>query len=280
MLNARLMWMLYEPIHAVVYFTPEAQQAHESVGIHNFYLHGYFGYRSAPLGTVDPAVVISVFYNYAPRMVRESLPELWRQANPEDVLRARSEGACAALARLTADVPADTLKQAADLLTEVAGRLDTAGRVLGAANAALPIPDDTLPRLWQATTTLREHRGDGHNAALIMAGLSGIEVLAWRTAHDLDRAVLEANRGWTPEEWNTATENLIAKGWLDTESKPTETGLARHDEFETATDRFAADAWAGVDIDKAQELLIPIARACRPVIPAANPIGLPLDPNA
>jgi hypothetical protein len=273
------MWMLYEPIHAVVYFTPEAQQAHESVGIHNFYLHGYFGYRSAPLGAVDASLVTAAFNNFAPRMVRETVPEVWQQASREDVLRARSEGAAAALARLAADVPTDTLEAATDLLTEVAGRLDNAGRIMGAANAALPIPKETLPRLWQATTTLRENRGDGHNAALIMAGLSGPEALAWRSAHDLDRSVLEPNRGWTPQEWDAASESLIAKGWLDKDGKPTETGLARHEEFETTTDRFAADAWAGVDIDKARDLLTPIARTCRSVIPPSNPIGLPLDPN-
>ena len=29
--------------------------------------------------------------------------------------------------------------------------------------------------LWQATTVLREHRGDGHVAALVDAGLNGLE---------------------------------------------------------------------------------------------------------
>jgi hypothetical protein len=30
-------------------------------------------------------------------------------------------------------------------------------------------------RLWQACTTLREHRGDGHVAACVAAGLSGLD---------------------------------------------------------------------------------------------------------
>ena len=48
-----------------------------------------------------------------------------------------------------------------------AGGWSTAGRVLGAANQALPRPEQPHVRLWQALATLREHRGDGHVAALV-----------------------------------------------------------------------------------------------------------------
>src|SRR5438105_3508764 len=51
---------------------------------------------------------------------------------------------------------------AADLLWRAVGELDFPGRMLSAANAALPVPEDGLARLWQAATVLREHRGDGH----------------------------------------------------------------------------------------------------------------------
>jgi Helix-turn-helix family len=51
------------------------------------------------------------------------------------------------------------------MLTGVIDGIDCAGRVLAAANAALPVPADPLARLWHAVTVLREHRGDGHAAA-------------------------------------------------------------------------------------------------------------------
>jgi Helix-turn-helix family len=81
-------------------------------------------------------------------------------------------GAAGALRRLLGGLDAEVVA-AADLLGRAVGELDCAGRVLGAANAALPVPDDPLARLWQAATVLREHRGDGHAAALVAAGVDG-----------------------------------------------------------------------------------------------------------
>ena len=44
-----------------------------------------------------------------------------------------------------------------------------------AALRALPIPDDTVARLFYAASLLREHRGDGHIAALMSEGIGGLE---------------------------------------------------------------------------------------------------------
>jgi hypothetical protein len=40
------------------------------------------------------------------------------------------------------------------------------GRPMDAALRANPIPDDVVARLFHAASLLREHRGDGHIAAL------------------------------------------------------------------------------------------------------------------
>lgn len=274
---ARQMWTLYEPVHAVTYFTPEAIEGFETAGLHGYW-RGYFAGRAAPLGPVGAAPVIATFFNFAPGMVSRALPDVWQRAAPEKVLHARLQGATAGLARLTAHLPAASLEQAADVLTEVVDRLDHCGRVLGAANAALPVPDEPLSRLWQATATLREHRGDGHVAALVSAGMSGCDVLVWRAAYDMSREVLQQYRGWTDDEWDAATRRLVETGWLDEAGKPTEAGVARHHEIEAATDRAAGAAWVGVDTDRLRTLLVPVARVCRAAIPVANPIGLP-DPD-
>ena len=50
---------------------------------------------------------------------------------------------------------------------------DVAGRPLFAAHMQLPWPDEPHLVLWHAATLLREHRGDGHVAALLTAGLDG-----------------------------------------------------------------------------------------------------------
>ena len=39
--------------------------------------------------------------------------------------------------------------------------------------AAFPLPEEPLTRLFRAATLLREHRGDGHIAALISHGIGG-----------------------------------------------------------------------------------------------------------
>ncbi|MGH3223070.1 MAG: SCO6745 family protein, partial [Streptosporangiaceae bacterium] len=181
--TARSMWTLFEPIHAVIYFTPEGRSAFEQAGLRGFW-RGYFAGRAAPLGRVSAAVVTASFFGFAPGMVARAIPGIWELISPADALRTRLAGATDALGRLLpeADV-APQVAKAAGLLWEVTGELDCAGRVLAAANAALPAPDggvSGLARLWQAVTLLREHRGDGHFAALVAAGVDGCESIVLR----------------------------------------------------------------------------------------------------
>jgi hypothetical protein len=271
---AREMWTLFEPVHAVTYFTPESRAAFESVGLRGFW-RGYFAGRAAPLGAIGPAPVVAAFFGFTPQMVTRAIPDVWQRASPEDVLAARLDGARAALARLAADQSDDAVVEVAELLTVAAGRIGYAGRVLGAANAALPIPEDALGRLWQATTTLREHRGDGHVAALVATGLDGCEVLVWRAANDLDRSNLQPARGWSDEDWQAATGRLVERGWLDGSGAPTPVGRTAFEAVEEATDRTAVDVWSTVDTNRVRDLLKPIAIACRASLPEINPIGLP-----
>ena len=44
-----------------------------------------------------------------------------------------------------------------------------------AALRALPVPDDVIARLFHAASLLREHRGDGHIAALMSEGIGRLE---------------------------------------------------------------------------------------------------------
>jgi hypothetical protein len=268
------MWTLYEPVHAVTYFAPEARQCFEAAGLRGFW-RGYFAGRAAPLGTVPAAPVVAAFYNFAPRMVARAIPDVWQRLPADDVLQVRAEGAVAALARLTAGQPTEAVAEAADLLEAAASRLDHSGRVLGAANGVLVPPATPLDRLWQAATTLREHRGDGHVAALVAAGLGGCEVLVWRAAYDMSRDALQPHRGWTDEEWAVAVARLIDRGWLDGTGRPADTGVTMFREIEATTDRTAATPWYEIDVDRLRDLLTPIAVACYRSMPAVTPLGLP-----
>ena len=66
------MWTLFEPIHAVTYFTPEGRSAYEQAGLRGFW-RGYFAGRAAPLGAAGPAVVAASFFNFAPAFVARAI---------------------------------------------------------------------------------------------------------------------------------------------------------------------------------------------------------------
>lgn len=274
---ARRMWTLFEPIHAVTYFAPEARERFEAAGLRGFW-RGYFAGRAAPLGPVQAAPVVAAFFGFAPAMVARAVPDVWSRATPEAALAARQAGAVAALTRLLDSTSQEGLAEAADLASEAAAHADTSGRVLAAANAALPWPDEPLERLWRAATLLREHRGDGHVAALVTAGLDGCESLAWRSGLDLTRAILQPARGWTDEEWAAAVGRLQQRGWLTATATATTDAVEAHRRIEAVTDEAAMRPWAWLGDQRTQrlaELLRPLAIAAARGIPEENPIGLP-----
>ena len=146
--TARAMWTLFEPIHAVTYFAPEARAVFEAAGLRGFW-RGYFAGRAAPLGPAGTAVVTASFFNFAPVFVARAVPAVWDLITPEDALASRAAGAEAALGTLLAGHE-DQAAAAADLLWLAIGELDFAGRVLAAANAALPVPEGPADRLRPA----------------------------------------------------------------------------------------------------------------------------------
>ena len=272
---ARLMWTLLEPLHAETYFGPEARAALEAVGLRGFW-RGYFAGRAAPLGPVGPGVVTAAFFGFAPDMVARAVPDVWERAAPPVALVARVEGAAAALRRI---LPADPAP-AVQILERAAAGLDCGGRVLAAANAELPASSDPVERLWQLATLFREHRGDGHVAALVAAGVDGCESLVWRAALDLDRSTLQPVRGWTDEEWAAATARLAARGWLTPDGQPTDAGRQAYDAVEAATDLAAARPWQALDRDELSTLVSWLTPAAsRTGMPYPNPIGLPRPPE-
>jgi hypothetical protein len=273
---ARRMWTLFEPVHAVTYFAPEARAAFEAAGLRGFW-RGYFAGRAAPLGPVGAAVVTASFYNFAPAFVARAVPGVWELIGPGDALRVRREGAVASLRTLLAGQDAE-VKAAAGLLERALDGLDDAGRVLAAANAAQPPAEDDLGRLWQATTTLREHRGDGHFAALVAAQVDGGEVLALRCGRDMDRGIMQPVRGWTDEQWEASRERLAVRGLLDRDGAITDAGRDLLTGVEAATDRAAERPWVRLgEADRAEltEVLTPLAVACTQVVPYPSPIGVP-----
>lgn len=125
---------------------------------------------------------------------------------------------------------------------------------------------------------LREHRGDGHFAAMVAAGIDGCEALVLRCHLDLRREDMQPVRGWTDEQWDAARTRLVGRGWIGPDGQLTEAGRAAHADVEQATDRAAARPWARIGTSATAELaevLTPLAQACAKVMPYPSPIGVP-----
>jgi hypothetical protein len=283
--TARRMWQVLDPLHAVTYFAAECDEAFRATGLKGFWM-GYFAGRSAPMGAVAPAVATATFYNFAPRLVERALPDAWGFASPVTVLEARLAGVDRAFDRIFGpDRNGPEASSVADLARRAAESITTVGRPLAAANAALPWPADPLLVLWQAATILREHRGDGHVAALVDAGLDGLEAhISFVGTGAVPRSVIQPARAWSDEEWEAAERSMVERGWLDEKDSATLTasGAAARQKIEDTTDRLAMEPWDRIGPEATEELkrlVKPMARriAEMGLIPQLNPIGLPAE---
>lgn len=279
------MWRALEPVHAVTYFAPEAQAACTALGTSGYWA-SYFALRAAPLGAAPPELVTALFYNFHPGLVARSVPAVWGLASPERFLAARLGAVDTALRRLLGDelLASPGVTEAAGIAREAARAAPTEGRALAAANASLDWPDPAHLVLWQAQTVLREHRGDGHVAALLTAGLDPVEALVLFVAdHAMDADWLRQRRGWSEQEWAAAEDRLTGRGLLDGGGLSA-AGRALRAQVEAQTDALADVPWSVIG-DAAAERLVGLAAPLVTAIVAGdaflagNPMGLrPLVP--
>ena len=277
---ARRLWATLETLHDVTYFADGVRPAGMALGLRGFWMT-YFAFRAAPLGPVPAGPVVAMFAGFCPAMVAKALPDSWSRTTPQACLEARAAVSTTALRKVGADPEA--CDRAAGLLGPVAAGADPTGRPLFAANAALPLPGDGVGRLWQVASTLREHRGDGHVAALVTAGISGLEAHLLQVADGrFPEAVIRQARGWPDEDWAAAGEALRGRGLLAPGQAPalTDAGRAVLDAIEEYTDE---RAWTGglsalgeQGVEEVVDLLHPSVRAVidSGMLPEANPTGL------
>lgn len=278
--RARTLWRLVEPLHAVTYFSPEPLAELRAAGYRGFWM-GYFAGRAAPLGAVGAEVVHALFHNFAFAHVARALPDAWTFAPPEEALRARSEGCVATLARHLGDA-VDGLGTVTELALRAASTAPMEGRALYAANRALPVPDEPLAALWHAATLLREHRGDGHVAALTAAGVGGREShVLHALATGTPASVYETARGFDDVEWTGVLDALRERNLVDGGGL-TDEGRAVKSRVERQTDDLAAAALDPLSDEEVGELLTllrPLAAAVVAAgeIPVKSPMGLDLE---
>ncbi len=276
--RTRRLWQLFESIHAITYFSDETTDAYRSLGLKGFW-QGYFASRVAPMGPVGGEVCAALFYNFRTDMATRALPSAWTVTTPRAVLDAREDALRGVLEKMFAG--AQGIDEAADLLAEAASGASVEGRPLFAGHRALHRPDDPVSALWWGSTLLREHRGDGHVAALVTHGIGGLDanVLFVGTGR-VPREVLQVSRSWSDSEWDSALRRLAERGLLDGDEL-TPGGAELRQEIEDTTDDLAAEPWDHLGeqgTERVVELLTPLRERVLATrqIPFFNPIGLPM----
>jgi hypothetical protein len=253
---ARRLFELVEPV-AVVAYMVEPNEAVRGLGAGKMW-DAYFAGRAAPLGRdVPPEVVHAIFYNFAEGEVARHIPRVWNRVTPAAANAAREQGTIAALRRMLGDLAESTgVARAAELVIKAGNSAPTEGRALYAAVRTLPVPTEPLARLWHGANLLREHRGDGHNAALVTAGIRGTEAHVLHAlsegmpAQEFDRvshlpraqlaAVVDAMR----------SRGLIGvDGWLSA------AGRQLKERIEALTDELAAPAYDILEPDELDQLI-------------------------
>jgi hypothetical protein len=259
---------LIEPIGCVT-FSEVPNEAFLALGMRNYW-DGYFAGRAAPLGLAPAGVVHAVFYNFADGEVARHIPWVWGKTTPEEAIAVRERGSAAALRAMIGEL-ADSpgLERVTDLATRAALSAPTEGRALYAGLRTLDVPEEPVARLWHAATLLREHRGDGHNAALVAHGIGGTE------AHVL----LALSLGMRAEEFGrirhlpearlaAVVDGLRGRGLVDAAGGFTDAGRETRERIEALTDELAAPAYDVLSADELDELvagLEPIAAATEAV---------------
>jgi hypothetical protein len=253
---ARRMFELVEPIGVIPYSADEPNEAMFALGFTNYW-DTYFAGRAAPLGIVPAEVVDALFYNFAPGEVARHIPKVWQTTTPEAAIAARQMGCAKALRRILGDhIDSPGFARATELLLEAATSAPYEGRPMYAALRTLPIPDDLVTRCFHAASLLREHRGDGHVAALMIEGVGRLEAHVL-LALDMGMPAEKFGRiHHLPASQITAVidgmrdRNLIGDdGWLS------ESGCAVKRRVEAFTDDLAAKPYEILEPDELDDLM-------------------------
>jgi hypothetical protein len=268
---ARRMFELVEPIGVIPYSADEPNEAMFALGFTNYW-DTYFAGRAAPLGLVSAELVDALFYNFAPGEVARHIPKVWQTTTPEAAIAARQKGCVKAMRRILGDhVDSPAFARATELLLRAATSAPFEGRPMYAALRAISVPDEVVARFFHAASLLREHRGDGHIAALMSEGVGGLEAHVlfaldmnmsaekFGRIHHLPAAQLAAVIDGMHDR------NLIGDdGWLS------ERGRAVKQRVEALTDDLAAKPYGALEPHELDELVTTLEPLATLLLAAQN----------
>jgi hypothetical protein len=224
-----------EPIAAQGFFSDRDQL--QALGLS--FIPGYVWGRAAALGEPSAAVVVAAFGVFEPTFLAAAYEEGRATASRHDVLAARTAGSTKQLQEVLGDDP--DVGAVAEVLLGALEGVAGSGRPLFSGLRDTPLPPTVHGRLWRAADLVREHRGDGHLAACIAAGLDPV---AMNVLTELwvgyPLGAYTPTRGHSPQAVDEAVARLRRGGFVDgDELSPT--GLAVRNDIEAATDASQAE---------------------------------------
>src|SRR4051812_44563658 len=253
---ARRLFELVEPIGVIPYSADEPNEAMFALGFTDYW-DTYFAGRAAPLGPVPAEVVDALFYNFAPGEVARHIPKVWRTTTPEAAIAARQLGCGNALRRILGDrIDSPDFLRAVDLLTKAATSAPYEGRPMYAALRALPIPDEPVTRLFHAASLLREHRGDGHIAALMVEGVGGLEAHVLYALHmNMPAEKFGRIHPLPAAQLAEVIDGMRDRGLIGEDGWLSDAGRAVKERVEALTDDLAAKPYECLGPDELDELM-------------------------
>src|SRR3954447_744762 len=253
---ARRMFELVEPIGVIPYSADEPNETMFALGFTNYW-DTYFAGRAAPLGVVPAEVVDALFYNFAPGEVARHIPKVWSTTTPEAAIAARRTGCANALRRILADhIDTPAFARTTELLLKAATSAPVEGRPMYAALRALPVPDDVVVRMFHAASLLREHRGDGHIAALMTEGVGGLEAHAlFALGMDMPAEKFGRIHHLPQAQLAAVIDGMRAHGLIGDDGWLNDRGRAVQQRVEELTDELAARPYESLEPDELDELM-------------------------
>ena len=124
-----------------------------------------------------------------------------------------------------------------------------------AALRTLPVPDEEVARCFHAASLLREHRGDGHIAALMIEGVGRLEAhVLLALAMDMPAEKFGRIHHLPAPQIAVVIEGMRERGLIGADGWLTESGHAVKQRVEAHTDDLAVKPYEILERDEIAEL--------------------------
>lgn len=259
---ARRLRDAFEPVAMHAVWSRQTNEALAALGLN--FLSGYVWGRASGMGEPAPAVVVSAFACFEPGLIATLYEEGRGKVSRSDLVAARDEATTRSLRTVLAGAGDAEVEEVVTVLRRGIDAADGTGRPLFSGLASQPWPTDPVGRLWRACDILREHRGDGHVAACVAAGVDAVAMNILTELYlGMPLFAYSASRAWPEEVLQATVERLRGDGLMEGDAL-SETGRRLRADIEERTDasqRRVVEA-IGDDLDSTVERLERWSAAC------------------